>query len=50
MPRQWNMSQVKRELHEIQVNNMPDREFRVIVIMILTGIQKRVEGLSESSQ
>ena len=30
-----------------QISNMSDREFKVIVIKILTGPEKRVENLSE---
>lgn len=40
------MSQMKepnkitaRELNEIQISNMPYREFKVIVIKILTGLE-----------
>jgi len=54
MRRQRSMSQIKedkitaRELNEMEVNNMPDREFKVTVIKILTGHEKRVENLNET--
>ena len=46
------MSQMKeqdkittKELNETEINNMPDREFKVMVIKVLTGLEKRVDGL-----
>ena len=49
------MSQMKeqdkitvRELNEMALSNMPDREFKVMVIKILTGLEKRVEDISET--
>ena len=45
-----NMSQMKktvqitaRDLSEMEINNMPDMEFKVIMINILIGLEKRVE-------
>ena len=35
-----------RELNQTEVNNMPDGEFKVMVIKIVTGLEKRVEDLS----
>ena len=32
----------------MEIGNMPNREFKVMVIKILTGLEKRVEGLSEA--
>ena len=29
-----------RKLKETKVNNMPDREFKVMVIKVLTGVEK----------
>ena len=48
-----NMKQKKnkitaREVSETEMSNVPDREFEVMVIKILTGLEKRVEGLSET--
>jgi len=37
-----------RDLSETDINNMPDREFKVMVIKILTGFEKRVENISET--
>ena len=38
-----------RELNETMISNMPDRESKVsfIKIQILTGLEKRVENISE---
>ena len=48
-----NMSQMKeqdkitaRELNKMEIRNMPDREFKEMVIKIFTGIEKRVEYLN----
>ena len=30
-----------------QINNMPEKEFKVMIIKILTRLEKRVEELSE---
>ena len=49
------MSQMKeqdnftaRDLSKMKISNMPDREFKVMVIKILTGLEKRVAYLSET--
>ena len=49
------MSQMKeqdkitaRDLCEMDVSNMADREFKVMVIKILTGLKNRVENISET--
>ena len=49
------MSQMKeqekitaRELNEMEVSNIPDREFKVMIIKLLTGLEKRVEDLRPS--
>ena len=34
-------------LREIDISNMTDREFKVMIIRILTGLEKRVEDMSE---
>ena len=55
MKRQRNMLQMKkqdkttaRDPSEMYINNMPDQEFKVMIIKILTGLEKRVEDLSET--
>ena len=55
MRRLKNMYQMKeqdkikaRQLNKMEINNMLDREFKVIVIKILTGLEKRVKGIGES--
>ena len=47
------MSQMKeqdnttaRDLSEMVISSMPDREFKVMVIKILTGLEKRMEDIS----
>ena len=49
MRRQINMPQMKdqdkitaRDLNEMEIINMSDREFKVMVIKILTRLEKRV--------
>lgn len=37
-----------KELNEMEIINMPDKELEVIVIKVLTGFEKRVDKLSES--
>lgn len=37
-----------RELRETDMNNTPDQEFKVISIRVLTGLEKRVDGMSET--
>ena len=37
-----------RNLSKIDINNMPDREFKVRIIKIPTGLEKRVESISET--
>ena len=36
-----------RDLMKV-LSNMSDREFKVIIIRILTGLEKRVEDMSET--
>ena len=36
------------ELNEMETSNMSDREFKVRIIKILTGLEKRVENLRET--
>ena len=55
MRRQRNISHIKekdkitaRDPNEIGGNNMPDREFKVMVIKILTGLEKRVKDITET--
>ena len=54
LKRQRNMSQMKeqnkikaRDLNEPKVSNMTHRELKVMVIKILTGLEKRLEDVSE---
>ena len=49
------MSQMKeqdktaaRDQRKMDINNMPDRGFKAMVIKILTGFQERVGDLSET--
>ena len=37
-----------REVNETEISDMPGREYIVIIIRILTGLEKRVEGISET--
>ena len=37
-----------RELNEMEITNMPDREFKVMAIKILNGFEKRAEDFSET--
>ena len=53
--RQRNRSQRKeqdkitvKDLSEMDISNMPDREFKVMIIKILTGFEKTVEDISET--
>lgn len=50
MRRQRNMDQMKeqdkiaaKEINKIEISNMPDIEFKGMIIKILTRLQKRVE-------
>ena len=36
-----------RDLSETDLSYMPDKEFKVMIIKILTGLEKRVEDISE---
>ena len=37
-----------RKLNKMEISNIPNREFRAIVIIkVLIGLEKRVENLSE---
>ena len=36
-----------RELKELEISNMPDKEFKVMFIEILNGLEKRVEDFNE---
>ena len=54
MRRQRTVSQIKeqdkitRQLNEMEISNMPNKEFKVIVIKRIPGLEKRVEDLSET--
>ena len=50
MSRQRNMSQMNkqdkitaRKVNKMKISNMPDREFKVMFIKMVTGLEKRVE-------
>lgn len=50
-----NTSQMKahdkitaEDLSKTEISSMPDREFKVMIIKVFTGPQKRVEGISET--
>ena len=54
MKRQRNMLQMKkqdkttaRDPSEMYINNMPDQKFKVMIIKILTGLEKRIKDISE---
>ena len=55
MGRQRDVSQMEgqdkitaRGRNKTEISNMPDRGFKVTVIKILTGLEKRVEDISET--
>ena len=37
-----------RELNETEISNLSDRKFKVMVIKMVTGLEKRVDDLSET--
>ena len=36
-----------RDLSETEINNMPGREFKVVIIKIIAGLEKRKSGGSQ---
>ena len=36
-----------RDLNKTDISNMPDREFKAVIIRIFSGLEKRVEDMSE---
>ena len=38
-----------KELNETEISNVPDKEFKVMIIRILPRLEKRVKELSETS-
>ena len=54
MRRQRNIPQMKEQnqtiakMKEANMSNKPDIKFKVIIIKILTGLEKRVEDVSET--
>ena len=38
----------ERELNKTKVSNMSDRQFKVMITKIFSGLEKRVEDLSET--
>ena len=45
--RKENDKITEKVLNETKINNMPEKEFKVMVIKILTGLEKKVKDLSE---
>jgi len=39
-----------KELNEMEISNMSNREFKVMVIKILTGLEERVENMTPSRE
>ena len=37
-----------RDLSEMDISNMPDREFKTMIIKTLTGLGKKMEDISET--
>ena len=37
-----------RDLSKTDINSIPDTEFKLMIIRILTGLEKRVEDMSET--
>ena len=37
-----------RDLNEAEITNMPDREFKVMMIKTFTGLEKRVKDISKN--
>ena len=55
MERQRNIFQMKeqdqttaRDQNKVDVSNMPDREFKVMIIKIVSRLEKKVENISET--
>ena len=55
MKRQRNIIQIKeqdqttpRDQSEMNISNIPNREFKVMIIKICTGLKKIVEDISET--
>ena len=36
------------DISEMEISNVPDREFKITVIKVFTGLEKRVEDISET--
>ena len=37
-----------RDLSETNISSLPNRQFKIIIIKILTGLEKRAENISET--
>ena len=55
MKRQRNISQIKeqdksktRNLSEVEISHVTDSEFKVMIIKILTELEKRVKNINET--
>ena len=46
MKEQDKASEIK--LNEMEISNMPEKTFKVMIIKMLTGLEKRMEELSKS--
>lgn len=53
--RQRNLSQMKeqdkataRDLSQTDIRNIPDREFKAMIMRVLTRLKKRVEDMSKT--
>lgn len=40
---------LEKELNETEKSNMPDKEFKVIILKMLTGLQTSMEELMKTS-
>lgn len=38
---------LKKDLNKIEVNNLPDKQFKVIIIKVLTNLRRRKEEHSK---
>ena len=39
---------ITEELNEMEIRNIPDKEFKIMVIKVLIRLEKRVEELTEN--
>ena len=43
-----NRTKPQQDLSEMEISNAPDRKFKVMIIKTLTGLEKRMEDISET--